>query len=205
LGFNRKLVLVSLFLCVFASSVRSEDCAPNLGKLLFSGKKPADLERLVERFNLMDLVSADPQQNLAIRFPTMLMSSAQMVYAVFNRIEPYRIPDPVFGIGQITIFPVFEGSSALSRGRMIVGSMDAKMEVVESAMLSAGGDGSQQKIPVLVGPSGTGKSEFVEVFRLAVQDIVQQDPIFKKITFQWVGLKNIPEVSMYTRTDPQGN
>lgn len=204
MAIGRSLVFIFL-IGLLSASVHAEECKPALGRLLFSGKAPGELERLVERFDVMDFASADPAKNLAIRFPSALMSSAQRVYAIFNSLDPYQIVDPVFGVGEVTIFPLFEGASPLTQGRMIVGSLDAKSEVVESAMLGAGGDGSQQKIPVLVGPSGTGKSEFVEVFRLGVQDVVLRDPNFKMLTFQWIRLKDIPEVSMYTRTDPQGN
>lgn len=194
-----------LFFGGFSQDLKAENsCGGSLGSL--SGDNvPDEYRSAYESFDIMDLVSANPETNLAVRFPSLVMNAAQRIHAMFQQGKPYSITDPVFRVGEVTIYPVFEGANPFTSGRMIVGGYDAKSAVANHAESSAAGDGSTAKLPVLTGPSGTGKTEFIQLLDYLSGNLISDDPNFRLLTFEWFGLDKVSATKVYAMLDDQGN
>lgn len=142
-------------------------------------------------FTLNDFFNPDPSKNLAVLHPSSVLSAPQVLYRVIHSLPSRTILDPEYRTHRVKVYPVFHGEHELLKDSLIVGQYEAISDLVDSiTMLASGGKGG--KVPLLVGPGGTGKTEMATVLTKIESQLAQKDPEFFRYTYEWVGLENIP-------------
>ena len=136
------------------------------------------------------LVREGITENLAIRFPGLLMSAAQRAFLQITQKPPREVVDPNYRVGKVKIYPLFSEAGRESGHTGIVGQYDAVNDLVNYIR---GNDRSRnQGALLLVGGPGTGKSAVTEVLANARAYYGSNDPRFTEFTFVWTNLNDIP-------------
>lgn len=145
----------------------------------------------IKQYSLESFFETDPNRNIAISHPATLVSAAQKYAMIINTGARSRTKDPVYKIKPLTVYDVFAGNVAGTGGKLIVGQEEAIHEVVNYIMSQASGS-REGKIPILIGPHGTGKTEALMILDALAQYYQAKDPRFAEYTFEWINIENIP-------------
>lgn len=156
-----------------------------------------DLTILTESHDLKSLVEADPAKNLAVQHPSIIQNAAQKLASWIRVVPPREITEPYYGVGKIQIYPVFSDGVKEAGGKRIVGQYAAIQTVVDYIRAAASGDGAASKMILLVGPPGTGKSEFLGIFAKLAQNLTSQRPEFYVYSFDWINLEKYTELKEF--------
>lgn len=175
----------------------SEECAKLLSASFLADSPLAErgeeeLEVLAMREDLSSLISKDPAKNLAVKNPFMIMNAAQRVGVLVraNGTDKVRIQ----GFPQeMTVFNVVSKGGA--NGKRIIGQEASVETIFNNVDAQAMGDRSAASIPLQVGSHGSGKSETIQVLKEAFKTATAtKDSPYAIWTFEWTGMKDIPEV-----------
>lgn len=184
--------------------INASECNQPLASLA-SDANASEFNHLGTVFKISDLLHPDKSKNLVSRFPGLVMNSWQRQYAMINQLAPYTIPDPVFGVGEVTVYPVFAAGTELTGGKQIVGHYNSIGLFVNHIRAGAIGSGSSAKLPVFTGPSGTGKTEFLTIYGALAGNLIRHDERHQILTFNWVNLRDHPETEHFAMTDAKGS
>lgn len=145
------------------------------------------LVALMERYELKDMLSADPEKNLAVLHPSIVMSGPQRAYAIVesagSKVENLHLH------GETRVFNIFSNPNELNGGSIIVGH-ETEIETVVESLKDAAFRG-ERKIPFLLGPHGTGKTLFQTILGKALRNVTAKDPKNYYLTFEWKNLDDI--------------
>ncbi|MGE0764065.1 MAG: hypothetical protein AB7N80_12365 [Bdellovibrionales bacterium] len=169
------------------------------GKLVSNAK----LSNLSARFEEMPfdvLVDPNPENNLAVRFPTIVMDLNQIAYQAILKYKSRKIKDPTYPIVEHDYYPIFSSGVDEAGGAAIIGQYEAIQRFVGYAKLRASGQAKDNSL-LLTGPAGTGKTEFLTITdrMIAHQSAHAQDSY--QYTFKFVGLEHIPALSPIVNPD----
>lgn len=184
-----------------ASSAASSDCARNLST---AQSEEVQFVDLFEEFSIDDLLNPDPQKNLAVRFPTTLMDSFQKSAFAINTHKPRTILDPTYRVSKVLYWPVFHDGLAEASGLQIVGQFEVVNKLVQHIENGAQGNLNGLKMLLLRGPAGTGKTETAKIIASLLIQLAQRNRLFEQLTFDWVGLEEVPEFRLLMGADEKG-
>ncbi|OGQ14870.1 MAG: hypothetical protein A3B70_08410 [Deltaproteobacteria bacterium RIFCSPHIGHO2_02_FULL_40_11] len=142
------------------------------------------LEIEKEAYDLKALL--DPKHSLAVSHPLMVMNAAQRILSLIYFGGMKEVAYPLSPDGKVRMYPVFSQGSRLTDGRLIIGQLaeiDELMEVIKT---------NGYKLPLLLGPHGTGKSEILEILALLAKNLTTLHPDFYMYDFGWQNLSTIP-------------
>lgn len=154
----------------------------------------AGLQALVEEHSLSSLVSADPKANLVVQHPMLAMSAFQRAYAWSTYMGMKRVVDPRWRTGKVNVYPVFSTRTPMTGGKKIVGQFEQIQAMVDYFRAGSRGDGSVSKMPLLTGPAGTGKTEFLSILARLAGKLAMTDDKYYLYTFDWKNLHEFPEL-----------
>lgn len=135
-----------------------------------------------EMHTLLEVVDLDPEQNLMVAHPFSVLDAASRFIAVAQFGGVQEVADPSSPMGRVNYYPIFSAGTRLTDGRAIVGHWRSIHQLVE--MIKSRGD----RIPLLVGPRGTGKTEFSEILGTALERLTSRHPDFYVYRHTWRGL-----------------
>lgn len=185
-------------LCVQTLPLRAEQdstCPRNL-KLVSTAVDPYFSTRF-EKHSLYDLLTDDPTKNLAVLHPSIVQSAAERLMSWINWKPSRFVANPLYGVGSTEYFPVFGDGLSEAGGKMIIGQVEAIATVVSYVRAAARGDGAAVKQPLLTGPGGTGKSEFLSILARIASNLTTTNPDYYLYTYRWVNLNEIAELRKY--------
>src|SRR3989338_5453860 len=172
---------VFLFLGLLAISGTawgSYDCEKFLD---IAGGSAADLQMEIQtaRYSLTDV------PRLAAEHPFSVMDGNNRALAIILFGGTREVANPVSPTGRVNFYPIFSGGTRLSDGRMIVGHLEAIHDLVE--MTKARG----HRLPLLLGPAGSGKSEFITIMGRVAEKLTSRHPDFYVFRHIWKDLGQI--------------
>lgn len=186
---------------------RSTQAKTSLGLLAKLAATGPEASALIssERFELMDLLRDDPNTNLAVRSPLMVMNAAQRMLALILNagVETIRLPTT----GETLPYYHFFSTGLETTGqRRIVGNESAINDLVNNLKQQARGDRSGSSIVLLVGSHGTGKSEFLKILAEGAESLTGgRDPRYAVYTYEWTGLGDFPGLLPYLTAVKSGD
>jgi predicted Ser/Thr protein kinase len=184
---------------VYAETIEGLDVEGECAKLVantilsdgLTGKGDEELEVLTMRKSILDLLAKDPEKNLVVQNPFMIMNSAQRVSVLLRSggTDTVRIP----GLPQeITVFNVVSDGA---NNKRIIGQETSIETIASNIDAQANGDRSAASVPLQVGSHGSGKSELIQVLREAFTRATKSKNSPHALwTFEWKNMKSIPEV-----------
>ena len=188
------------------SSVKAvEDVCENL-LLTADASELDDFNARLEKHSLVDLVVADPKKNLAVQHPAIVQNAFQRFDSWVRFGGVRSMPDPNYGAGQIRVYPIFSDGLPESGGanKRIIGQYKQIESIVNYIHAGALGSGAIAKMPLLTGPPGTGKTEFLQILTSVSRNLGLKHPEYFLYTYDWVDLKDIPEVYPVLNVQPDG-
>lgn len=210
------LIAVSLFVhAAIAVAETKPDCEnilaqnaailPNqieTGKALNQG-----LQVLAEEHELREMFDPDPNKNLVVQRPMIVMNPAERLLALINSQGSKRIHLPGAAHKKVMYYPLFSDGLDVVGGVRIVGQFEAISQFVDMVRAQALGDRSGNSPALLTGPHGTGKSEFLRILRGAYVNLTSAftSPL-ATYTFEFQKLHEIPSLRRYLHitTDASG-
>jgi predicted Ser/Thr protein kinase len=159
----------------------------------------SDSTILGESHSIMELIATDPTKNLAYLHPTLVMNAGQRVASWIASHGVKMIPDPNYGAADVPYYPAFSRGVG---GKRIIGQYDVIRTVVQYAQAAARGDGAAKKMVTLIGPSGTGKSEFLTILGMLAEMLTITNPDYYQYTYEWIDLKDYPEIYPFLHIQP---
>lgn len=153
------------------------------------------IEAVRETHSLLDLIRPDANgETLATKHPFIVMSAAQRLLAIVEGAGSEAIPDPRTGEGTVIRYNLFSSGSEVTGGRRVIGQYHAIEQLVAHLRAAADGHRSGRLVPLLVGGPGSGKSEFIEIFREGLQHQTLHNSQNFAYTYGFVGLEKIPSL-----------
>ncbi len=149
------------------------------------------LNAVFERHSLSDLIKPG-DENLAKRYPWLVMSSAQRALDMISSEGVKEVTDSRNGFGRVKRYAFFSDAVDLTGNKHIVGQLPAIEALVSFIHSKALGNPTAQNVPTLVGPPGTGKSYILSLFQEALRRGTLGRERFYTYTFEWVNLHEIP-------------
>lgn len=163
-------------------------CADSMGAIL------KDYEGLGTVHKFSELLAANPEDNLAFRYPTIAMDAFQKTWMVIDRYPSREIVDPVYGADRVREYPIFSAGVPEAQGSFIVGQRAALAQVAALIKDGAMGIKSAYKMYLLRGPAGTGKTEVLKLLNTALQTLSRENEQFFEFTYRLVNLTEIPSL-----------
>lgn len=169
------------------------DCA---GLLTVGGVANESLV-LAGSHSFLDLIATDPAQNLAVKYPAIVMNAAQRVVSWMGingpdaRLHVRRALDLEYGSREVNVYPLFSDGLPETSGVRIVGQHAAIQVLVDYVTAQARGDTSNSKIPLFIGPPGTGKSALIKALLNAANHATRQNGPTAMWTVTWKNLGSI--------------
>ena len=146
---------------------------------------------LAQRKPFSDLLTSDPNKNLVVQAPFMIMNAAQRV-SVLGRsagVESIRIP------GLPNDIVVFNTVSEGVNGQRIIGQVSSIEAILDNVDAQAMGDRSAASVPLSIGSHGSGKSATIEVLRETFQaKTTELNTPYAIWSFEWINMDLIPDV-----------
>ncbi len=173
-------LFLSLLLGLFAISSTtwsSYDCE----KFLDAGGSAADLQAEIQtaRYDLTEV----PRLSVEHPFSVMDANSRALAIILFGGVQ--QVANPTSPTGRVNFYPIFSGGTRLSNGRLIVGQLEAIHDLVE--MTKARG----HRLPLLLGPAGSGKSELIMIMGQLAEKLTSRHPDFYVFRYTWKDLSKI--------------
>ena len=166
------------------------------GRAFLGAQLPPDPVRiaLTAQRQLTDLLSVDPdtgeiaENNLARQHPMVLLSAGQRILAMIQaagsdevHLKHHKNP--------LKKWNIFSVPSKINGGRIIIGQEKALEELVSSVKNFVYND--ERLVPALVGPHGTGKSLFMDIFTHAMRYLSVHSEKHFMWTYDWKNLSAI--------------
>jgi hypothetical protein len=150
-------------------------------------------------FELSDFLKlgsqADLAENPAVKFPFLVMNSAERAAALIYSTPPQRSRDPLFKRRPVEIFPTLSGVLPEAENRGVVGQEGPIAAVVQFIVAKANGQ-NVGKSPGLPGPAGTGKTEFLVALDKLQKNLPKKRPVYREYTYVWKDLDKIPSLAL---------
>jgi hypothetical protein len=153
---------------------------------------------IAQSWSLVDFLNPNPDVNLAIKFPTTIMNSDQQNYFVATYYGKKVIVEPAYRSGKVPYYPMISQGVKETRGRMIVGHYESIASAVDYLKSRATGQRTSKMVG-FIGPAGTGKTELLMLLNQAGAMLAMTDPTYYQLTFEFVGLGDIPELRPLVR------
>lgn len=151
---------------------------------------------LAERYSLNDFLKLG-EQNLANKYPLTIMNSAQRALAIIYSQGIEKAKLRVTG-DTVNIYHIFSNGLPEVRGRKIVGNQKVIETFVLNLKKQATRDRSGAKPLLLMGPHGTGKSEFLTILAYAFDSLTgAANSKFGYVSYTFVNLGKIDELRPY--------
>lgn len=168
-----------------AKSPKSAACIASVAGTTKYGGRDA-----FKTYKLKDLFGKD---GLVATHPLLGMDAAQRATFVLQHTPSRKIMDPIYGVRQLTYYPILSEPSAATGNRYIVGQFEALSDLGDLLISGSSGDQTLRKKTIgIVGPSGTGKTELGKVITAPLQRLSNSNPHYKRFSFRFVGLERIP-------------
>lgn len=140
-------------------------------------------------YSLFDLA------DLAAKHPSIAMNAQQIAFAAVNVHGFTTVLDPAtYNTKEVKMYHAFSNGLKETNGRRIHGHLGPLQEYVHWLGASAQGAGASSKMPLFVGPPGSGKSEFLLLNLALVKSMQTHDSRFYDFTYEWVNLSEVPEL-----------
>lgn len=156
--------------------------------------------RTTQAPTLYSFLEKDPKQNFGVIHPSTILIGAQNYLRVLGIVPPIH----TYGMYQaspITIYPIFHGEHPASKDTKLEGQYVAIMEMVrdlkDAALGKRGG-----KVPMFLGPPGTGKTEIVNSLDRIRAYLTRHNPDFYEYTYEFVNLAEIKRLQKKLSDDP---
>ena len=149
----------------------------------------------LEEHSLLELIKSD--RSFLKKYPTNIMSSAQIIYAMIisEGVESQLIPGYD---GSVPVYKIFSSDTAVTDNRRIIGHLEGIKAVVAGIKSQAKGSKTGVRVPLLVGTHGTGKSEFRNVIANALKNFTRSNDKknfhMHEISWKVNELLNIPDI-----------
>lgn len=164
---------------------------------LAAGINPSNEEAQI-LFELTDFLKLGSQANLAenpaVKYPYLIMNSAERAVGLIYSTPPQRSRDPLFKRRPVEIFPTLSGVLPESENRGVVGQEGPIAAVVQFMVAKANGQ-NVGKSPGVPGPAGTGKTEFLVALDKLQKNLPKKRPIFREFSYVWKDLDKIPSLA----------
>jgi predicted Ser/Thr protein kinase len=158
------------------------------------GGGEATLDRykhMATSWTLADLLTSDASKNLAVKYPTILMSNHQLNAFVKNLYPVRKVKDPAYQNRTYNYYPLISAGVPEAGGHQIIGhygTIEAAMNVID-AMARGKRAG---KMLGFVGPAGTGKTEILNLLNRAAGILSMTNENYYRFTFEFINLGKIP-------------
>lgn len=148
---------------------------------------------LAETYTLKDLFKQGPD-NMIAKHPSIIMGAYQRVYSWMKVMPIERAIDPNLGGVMSNYYPLLSSPNEYNNGRYIVWQRPAVKVFMD--YLEAGSRGDRAvKVPIFVGPAGTGKTAFLDVVTAVGNNLTSKMEDYYMYTFEYVNLKDIPSLA----------
>lgn len=152
-----------------------------------------ELSAQFEEYPFDALISSNPETNLAVKFPTIVMDVNQIALHVIKKHPMRRIKDPTYPIVTHNYFPTFSAGVPETGGAAIIGQFEAVQRFVDYVELRASGQALDNAL-MFAGPAGTGKTEFMTITDRAIANLSSTEPEYYQWTFKFVNLEGVKEL-----------
>lgn len=132
----------------------------------------------------------DELPGLVEKHPSIMMSATQRLYSIVLAAGSER--KVVRGKGEHTIFNLFSEPNEFNGGKFIIGK---EKEIEEFVNRLKGAIRGSAKVPFLVGPAGTGKTLYQDIFRHALRYASLNIPEQYYYTIEWGGLDEFDKLA----------
>lgn len=152
-----------------------------------------------ERRELIDLLRINPstgqlaKDNLVRQHPMIILSAGQRIYAM---IQSDGFTEVLLKHQKRSIkrWHLFSKPSKINGGRFIIGQERALEELVSGVKNFVHND--EKLVPSLVGPHGTGKSLFMDIFTNALKYLSLNEERYYMWTYDWIDLHEVPGLKL---------
>ena len=163
------------------------DCNELLADVPAAKKADRDSEIRMETHNLLELIIADKDKNLAYQNIAIMMNSAQRVFALMEDMGYDEVS--LYGTdGKIKVPRALSTASELNDFRMISGHELALTNIRFQILRAISNDSN---VITVDGPHGTGKSEILAALGALLKNSTRDNPDYKFYTWEWTGLDQI--------------
>ncbi|MBL7663922.1 MAG: hypothetical protein JNM93_02225 [Bacteriovoracaceae bacterium] len=132
---------------------------------------------------------------LMMDHPMNVMNAYQRAWAWINYKAKYEVKDPYYGLGKVEIYPVLSEGLVETGNKLIVGHYETLADMAGFFKRGAMGDyGATNKALSVVGPAGTGKSEWPKIFTRLSNYLTNNNPTYFLYTYEFVNIHNIPNI-----------
>lgn len=200
-------IFVFLFIFYFQSicfSAGKDECEKLLVPSEGESAVDVDLAIDLEKHSLSSLLRSDPESNLAYQHPSLVMSAAQRILAMLYGEGTTTTASPISPNGRTVVYHIFSSGRPTTHGRRIIGNHAAIGDVVHLLQAAARKDRSGVTMPLLEGPHGTGKTEFLHILRAAAINLTTKHPNHFVYTVEWRDLSQIPELEPFVQKNESG-
>jgi predicted Ser/Thr protein kinase len=165
---------------------------------------PAAAKAPVSRkWTLESFFDPNPENNLAIQHPFTVANAAERTAALNKHLPAREALDPVYRIKPVKIYPMLAGEHPATQGRMVVGQEEPLANFVAFVESLARGDRSGKSLG-FPGNAGTGKTELLYVFYFLQKNLGKTEAKYKKFSYRFKGLYNIPYLRGLHKFMPDG-
>jgi hypothetical protein len=186
-----------------AAEAATEAAAPAAnceGLLVAKGQVLSNLNSHFEEYTIDALLAQNPEENLAYKHPSIVMDVNQKAWHAIRRYPAREILDPTYPVVKHKLYPIFSEGVTEAKGAMIIGQYDAIQRVVDFVRMRATGQG-QGNMLMLVGPAGTGKTEFLVILARVLATLSLTEPDYFEYTYEFKDLQKIPELANAVNPD----
>ena len=167
---------------------KKDDCALFLEPTGGTSRSSGDLalQAFLQERPFGDILLSNPKENLVARHPFMAMNAAQRLYSIIMD-AGHEVRD-VFLKGAVPRYNLFSVPSEVNGNEVIIGHEDKIHDLVQKI---EGAIKHRGKIPLLLGPHGTGKTMSQIILRNALTYYSLNQEQFQYWTYQFIKLDKI--------------
>ncbi|MCB9063444.1 MAG: hypothetical protein H6622_18110 [Halobacteriovoraceae bacterium] len=190
-------VTTALCFCLFsgigqAGEAFTKDCNEKLLISKTSKEVMKDVSMRLETYKLSDLLVANKEKNVFYKSPVNVMGAAQFLQAMIE--EAGFTEKNIPGEGRVREYAFFSSGTEKTDGRMIIDNERNIHNLVNQIKASNSGN---RKVPLLIGPAGTGKSEILSIIAAGTKWYSSNNDKFKLFTFKWKNLHEIDDLHRF--------
>ncbi len=152
-----------------------------------------------QKWTLGDFLDPDPERNLAIRYPTSLMSVEQHAVFTLNHYESRIVLDPAYRRKKFRYYPALSGGVPEARGLQVFGHLATISKFMDELTARSQGKAVRKAIG-LTGPAGTGKTVLLNLAEIIGDELAKKNPLYQGLTYRFVNLQQIPALRVHSQS-----